>query len=296
MYIGGSDVPIILGISKFKTKYELALEKAGIVVSEFVGNEYTEYGNAMEPKIRKFLEEANKTKYKQTRYVKGIFRGHTDGENETHILEIKTHGKNLDLQTYEVQIQMYLYLAKKNKAILATYERPIDFDTEFNPFNLQVLEIEKDDNKINHILKECEKFTQAVEKLKLDPLLTEEELFIVDDITVLSNELAKLDEDLLKFKEIEERYKSVKEQLCQAMIENDIKSWETNQGNKITLVISQDKEIVENVIDVEKLHQDYSKVVEDYNNAVSKCSSEVTKIKKGAKPYVKITLRKKMIK
>ena len=48
LYIGGSDVPIILGISPFKTRYELLLEKAQIEESMFEGNAYTEYGNVME--------------------------------------------------------------------------------------------------------------------------------------------------------------------------------------------------------------------------------------------------------
>ena len=29
-YVGGSDVPIIMGLSPFKTRFELAQEKAGI--------------------------------------------------------------------------------------------------------------------------------------------------------------------------------------------------------------------------------------------------------------------------
>lgn len=52
LYVGGSDVPTILGINKYKTQYELALEKTGIQPSEFTGNEYTEYGNKLEPQIR----------------------------------------------------------------------------------------------------------------------------------------------------------------------------------------------------------------------------------------------------
>ena len=56
-YIGGSDIPIIMGISSFKTRFDLLLEKAGIKENDFAGNKYTEYGNVMEPKIRNFINE-----------------------------------------------------------------------------------------------------------------------------------------------------------------------------------------------------------------------------------------------
>ena len=57
-YIGGSDIPAIMGISQFKTRYQLLREKAGLEQDTFTGNKYTEYGNIMEPKIRK-VEQSN---------------------------------------------------------------------------------------------------------------------------------------------------------------------------------------------------------------------------------------------
>ena len=38
-YVGGSDVPIILNLSQYKTQFELAQNKIGIVKSDFKGNE-----------------------------------------------------------------------------------------------------------------------------------------------------------------------------------------------------------------------------------------------------------------
>ena len=37
-YIGGSDIPIILGISHFKSRFDLLLEKAGLQENEFRSN------------------------------------------------------------------------------------------------------------------------------------------------------------------------------------------------------------------------------------------------------------------
>lgn len=50
-YIGGSDIPIIMGISKFKKRFDLLLEKAELKENDFTGNAYTEYGNVMEEKL-----------------------------------------------------------------------------------------------------------------------------------------------------------------------------------------------------------------------------------------------------
>src|SRR5690625_5980145 len=55
IYVGGSDVPVILGLSKFKNQFELASEKVGITKSDFKGNEYTQYGHAMVPQIREYI-------------------------------------------------------------------------------------------------------------------------------------------------------------------------------------------------------------------------------------------------
>ena len=45
-YIGGSDIAAIMGISPFKTRFQLLQEKAQIVEPDFKGNEYIEIGRA----------------------------------------------------------------------------------------------------------------------------------------------------------------------------------------------------------------------------------------------------------
>ena len=51
-WIGGSDIPAIMGISPFTTRFDLLLFKAELKENDFKGNEYTRYGQVMEPKIR----------------------------------------------------------------------------------------------------------------------------------------------------------------------------------------------------------------------------------------------------
>jgi len=56
--IGGSDMPIILGLSSYKTPYQLYLEKIGEAESTYEETELQEWGHRIEPMIRiKFAEK-----------------------------------------------------------------------------------------------------------------------------------------------------------------------------------------------------------------------------------------------
>ena len=61
-YIGGSDIPVIMNLSPFKSRYDLLLEKAGFKEDEFKGNIYTEYGNTLEPIIREWINTTHTAK------------------------------------------------------------------------------------------------------------------------------------------------------------------------------------------------------------------------------------------
>lgn len=171
IYVGGSDVPIILGLSKYKTQYQLALEKTSIVKNDFKGNEYTQFGNALEPQIRDFInitsEEYNFIETSTVDEKKQI-RANTDGVcKETNtLLEIKTHGKHPTIDVYVSQMQLYLHVNNLERGLLALYERPTDFDVEFNSERLEIMTINRDDQYINKILKEIDLFWQRVEWLK----------------------------------------------------------------------------------------------------------------------------------
>lgn len=55
--IGGSDAAIVMGISPYKTKYELWEEKTGQKKNEFMGNEATDKGNRLEPVLFNLFKE-----------------------------------------------------------------------------------------------------------------------------------------------------------------------------------------------------------------------------------------------
>lgn len=181
-FVGGSDLPIIMGISPFKTRFDLLLEKAGYKEDTFEGNEYTAFGNALEPQIREFINSSIKDPFKVKCLIKGNLRGNTDGVNADTILEIKTTSqikKTLrGYKTYLVQLLFYMSLYNKEKGILAVYDRPKDFDTEFDPLRLQTFEIDIKDHQelIKEIYQAINEFWEDLETVKENPFITEDEL------------------------------------------------------------------------------------------------------------------------
>lgn len=127
-YVGGSDLPALLNISDYKTQFELAKEKAGITKIESIGSEYTKYGHLMEPHIRGYINNKFGYNFAPATNIDnelGI-RSNCDGldpEAKT-LLEVKTNKGDLemeDLETYIVQIQLYLYQFNVESCILTQY-------------------------------------------------------------------------------------------------------------------------------------------------------------------------------
>jgi putative phage-type endonuclease len=96
-YLGGSDMPIIMGLSKFMTPYQLYLQKLGLLEQSQEENEYQYWGNIMEPIIRSEFERRNSVSVYETckTHVHPLFefvQGHFDGEIDDYksIFEAKT--------------------------------------------------------------------------------------------------------------------------------------------------------------------------------------------------------------
>jgi len=286
-YIGGSDISIIMGISPFKTRFDLLLEKAGLKENTFVGNEYAEYGDKLEPKIRDFINETlyQKNPFKPNCKIVGKFRGNCDGENHTSILEIKTTSKihnNIDeYKTYLVQLLKYMEIYEKEKGILAVYSRPEDFNEEFDSKRLQIFMIDIDNYKylLKEINEEIDKFLIDLEKLKQNPFLTEEDL-LPKDITAQANLVLELERDVIVAKMVLEKYEEEKEKLRLAMVNANVKKWETPNGIKITK-IDESKDYEVDVFDEETFKKENEELYKKY---------QIKKTKKGRKGSLKITI------
>lgn len=297
-YIGGSDIPIIMGISPFKTRFQLLQEKAGLIQDDFTGNQYTEYGNVLEPKIRDFINEKEKDKFVEGKDIIDDIRCHTDGINKTTVLEIKTtsqiHEELNDYKVYLVQLLFYMNNTKRKKGKLAVYSRPSDFNEEFDETRLSIYDLNIKDYKelVNEINTAVDKFRIDLQKVKDNPFITEEEL-TDNKVVKLANKVLSLEKELKGYDELKKQYDSFKEELRQAMIINKIKKWETPNGTTFTLVLdTPDTEIEIESYDEDKFIKENIELHETYHNKLAEYKIVKKQIKKGRKGSLRITLPK----
>ena len=284
IYVGGSDVPTILGINKYKTQYQLAQEKLGIIENDFKGNIYTTFGNKLEPQIREYINAVNQTNFIVNTYhdEERSIRSNVDGidAEENILLEIKTHGKKPTLRVYEVQMQLYMAQTGAEIGWLALYERPDNFDIEFDADRLVIKEIERNEALINEILDAIETFWVRVEYLREKPEMEEQEFMTVGtDMDVSIMKLNKLAPEILKHKEyvkhLETQEKQLKDELYEKMTENDIKKIETP-----LLVVTRVLPGKTNRFDATAFKRDHPELSEQYTKQSER------------KGYVKLTERK----
>ena len=289
-YIGGSDIPVIMGISTFKTRYELLLEKAGLQESDFEGNRYTEYGNIMEPQIRDWVNAMGLRGggFEPSVLVNGDIRCHTDGFNGQCVLEIKTTShiyETLDeYKVYLVQLLKYMQENGVRWGLLAVYERPEDFSPVFDTDRLTVHEVDAAsfEKLLAEVNYEIDRFRTDLARLRENPLLCEAD-FQPHEIVAVANQVLALEQKMAEFKIWEAEYKELKQNLYDQMGKYGVKSWEMPNGTRITRVEGTPA-TVETVteLDTEKLKADYPLIYASYEKTVTK--------KKSARAgYVKIT-------
>lgn len=291
-YIGGSDIPVILGISPFKTRWQLLLEKAGLEQSSFSGNKYTEYGHIIEPKIREFINEEMNTNFQPTRLIHNDLRLHTDGFNGQFVLEVKstsqTHEKVEDYKLYLVQLLKYMEEHEVKNGILAVYKRPEDMNPEFDVSRLQLFSIKLSDYELllAHVNKELDKFRKDLERLKENPLLSEHDFLPQStELVTLANKVAQFEAQLASMKELEEKCKKAKKELYDQMVKHDVKSWTMPNGTKLTRV----DEIPSTTKEVTELDEDAFKSAYPLIHA-HYCVTKVKKVN-GKSGYVRISTK-----
>jgi len=285
-YVGGSDLPSILGLnSKYGTKiFEFAKEKVGIIPKTFKGNQFTKYGQLMEPTIRDYINSTYGAKYVEDTIIDTDrkYRGNTDGIDpltEIPILEVKTFGKELDVVYYEAQCQFYMETFNQPACRLVGYKRPddfytgVDYELEFGDeyFNLEFNEnrieehiIYRNKDKWFKIENRIEAFKNACEKLKENPNMTEEEfnsIFYGTEVITLSNKITTLEKQLTQLSEINEEYTKAKDELYKLFEAKNIISFETD-NIKITKVSPSSYE--KTTVDTKKLEEDYSEIYNKY--------------------------------
>ena len=286
-FIGGSDLAGIMGLSPFIDRWTLLQQKAGLKERDFFGNEYTEYGQKLEPTIRKYINEKYCRDFEPAVKIDGDLRGNCDGIDEGGLLEIKTTSHVYDTldgyKGYLVQILFYMKIFNVQHAMLAVYHRNEDFSTDFDPSRLQVIPIDIKDHldTMDEVEQAIDLFRKDLQELKENPLLCEED-FMPNEIVEVTGKIIELENQLAAYKQMEAELKEFKSKLKVAMEEYGIKTWRLYDNTKITLVPDgEDKEVEE--IDIESLKKDYPEICKAGSKYVKR------KRKKGRSGYVRIT-------
>ena len=299
-FIGGSDIPIIMELSPFKSRFDLLLEKAGYKKDNFEGNVFTDYGNTMESKIRDHINSKLISSFVEGKHIEEIpaewdvtpngmkIRCHTDGECDDYILEIKTTPHTYDsvdkCEFYLVQLLFYMLMTGKEHGILAVYKRPDDMSEELDADALKTFEIRMSDytDLINRIVNAVIRFLDDLQKVKSNPFITEEEL-LPADVTEIASKIVAYEQQLSRMKELEKKVKSEKNRLKDAMERAGVKKWETNDGFTITLIPDAEDKIVTNeYFNADKFMAEHPELVEKYMETKRE-------IQRGEKGHIVIT-------
>ena len=286
-FIGGSDLAGIMGLSPFIDRWTLLQQKAGLKERDFFGNEYTRYGDELEPVIRNYINEKYCRDFEPAVKIDGDLRGNCDGIDEGGLLEIKTTSHIFDTldgyKGYLVQVLFYMKIFNVQHAMLAVYHRNEDFSTDFDPSRLQVIPIDIKDHldTMDEVEQAIEMFRKDLAELRENPLLCEED-FMPNEIVEVTGKIIELENQLAAYKQMENQLKEFKSKLKVAMEEYGIKTWRLYDNTKITLVPDgEDKEVEE--IDIKALQKDHPELFGEGSKYVKR------KLKKGRSGYVRIT-------
>ena len=286
-FIGGSDLAGIMGLSPFIDRWTLLQQKAGLKERDFFGNEYTRYGDELEPIVRDYINEKYCRDFEPAVKIDGDLRGNCDGIDEGGLLEIKTTSHVYDTldgyKGYLVQILFYMKIFNVQHAMLAVYHRNEDFSTDFDPSRLQVIPIDIKDHldTMDEVEQAIEMFRKDLSELRENPLLCEED-FMPNEIVEVTNKIMELENQLAAYKQMEAELKEFKAKLKVAMEEYGIKTWRLYDNTKITLVPDgEDKEVEE--IDIKALQKDHPELFGEGSKYVKR------KLKKGRSGFVRIT-------
>ena len=214
-WIGGRDVSAIMGLSPFKTRWQILQEKAEIVPIEPFTNPYVEYGNVMEGHIRDYINKHYNRNFEPAVKIVGDLRGNTDGLDELGILEVKTTShifSTIDgYKQYIVQMLFYMMIFNVQYGMLAVYERPEDFNETFDPDRLQVFEIDIKDylDLMGEEEQAITMFRKDLVALKENPLLCEED-FMPNEIVEVTGKIIELENQLAAYKQMEAELKEFK--------------------------------------------------------------------------------------
>lgn len=195
--IGSSDCAAILGISPFKTKLQLWLNKTGIGPDTFTGNFATARGTELEPKIRDWFNSTYDSNMQPERRVRPDFdyiRANADGVDNKlkRMIEIKFAGLE-DHESGKIPDKYYpqcVYLS-------LVFGYPLDYvsfsDNPKASEEYKVIRLEYTEEYAEMLMDEVHAFWDSVVK-RIRPGLSDKDDDIVDDESTV--DLVKIYEEI----------------------------------------------------------------------------------------------------
>lgn len=289
--IGGSDVAAVMGISPFTSRFDLLKYKAGFKENEFKGSIYTEYGDALEPKIRDYVNTLGydfKPDYIETETDKPLsLYDHCDGLDGDRdvVLEIKTtstiHKTVDEYKYYLVQLLYGMKLYGCSEGVLAVYSRPDDMNENFDKSRLQVFFIGEEDYE--HLSAEID---YAISQFRVDflylcenPFAEEADLPSRSTLVPVAEQMMRLEDAIAGAQAIVKQYDDLKKQMCKAMEQHGIKSWTMPNGTKVTLVPKGQDKVVQK-FDETRFKAEHGDLYAEYQS---------DRIQKGKSSYVRVS-------
>jgi putative phage-type endonuclease len=287
--IGGSDAGVILGLNKYRTAFELWLEKTGQVTPQEIDNEAIYWGNEMENVVAKEFEKRTGKKVRRSNFMYShpeypFIKANVDRlvVGDSAVLECKTASAFLAKEweddeipdTYLVQVQHYLGVTGKEKGYIAVLIGGNRFVWK---------EIDRDEELISAIFEQEIKFWNEYVQANVAPALdgsSAAEKYLKDRYT--TTEEGKTVDLKAEFKNKIEQYHSIKgtikEMETQAKeIENQIKhEMKDAELGFVQNFRTEWKPVTSNRVDSKKLKENFPDI---YQQVVKASSYRKFKIK-----------------
>ncbi len=226
--IGGSDMPIILGLSSYKTPYQLYLEKTGILNTEDEMTDPQYWGHQLETLVRDEFAKRNNVKIETPNTIIHPFyeflRANVDGliPELNAVLEVKcsssfmSHlwgedGSDVIPMQYLVQVAHYCAVTNSDSAYIAVLIGGNDYREYKYVRNMQLE---------NQVIESARKFWECVQtktppsavnqvdlKIMFPKHKEEKKIKVQPDIAEQLNTLSKTRFKIRELNDIEEQYK-----------------------------------------------------------------------------------------
>lgn len=266
--VGGSDIPIILGLSSYMTPYQLYLEKLGLLSTERVETPNQYWGHKIEPLIREeFAKRNNVTieeRINRTHPILTFLRGNLDGwikewdrvfEAKCSIMSKASEWSHVNPDGVPLE-----YLAQNAHYCIIENAKGGNFGVLIGGYDYREFRYERDKKLEDKLIEAASKFMECVEKQEPLPPINEQDLLLMypqhADIKIMADttimpRVKELKEVKKRQKEIEELERAARFDIMSYMAtadclisedEQELVTWRTNKRGSRVFLVKQDKE------------------------------------------------------